>query len=340
MANIKDVARKAGVSISTVSYAINGSPKVSAGTRARILKIAKDLHYSPSGLAKNLKSKRTNIIGVFMDGVVGPYYGSLVLGVQEMIKASGYGVIVTIIDKAEKNYGYNLLMERWVDGAVILNAAMISRDFLKNMGRQMPLVLVDIEPEFAKELSPQEKIVLVELDSAGGVRQAVQHLAGLGYKKIGYLAGLEKSFDNKIRYTAFREALAEAGLSFDDRWYYQGGYRNHFAYESLKAVLPDANLPEALFCANDEMAMGALRAFEEFNVRVPEDIAIVGFDNIDYTPLLKPSLTTISYDRYRIGEQAVKRIFEMLEGKFSPEPIRIETTLVVRESSGAKLKRA
>lgn len=333
MVNIKDVARKAGVSISTVSYAINNSPKVSPETRKRILKIAEEMNYNPSGLARNLKRKKTEIIGVFLDGIVGPYYNDIVFGVQETLKAMGYGLIVSIIDKKQKNYGYNLLMERWVDGAIILNASLLPQELTIKISESVPLVLIDIGPEILIQRKSKQICTFI-LDNFGGAYLAAEHLIGLGHSKIGYFNGLEDSFDNQQRKEGFLSALQKSGLELSPKYDLQGRFRSHLAYDVIQRLALEKDLPDAIFCANDEMAIGAIKAFDEAGIRVPEDIAIIGFDDISYASMIKPSLSTIHYDRYKMGESAVKYIFEMFRGIYQSEPIKIQTSLVIRDSCG------
>jgi LacI family transcriptional regulator len=338
MADIREVARKAGVSISTVSYAMNDSPKVNAGTRKKILSIAKMLNYNPSGMAKNLKRKKTNMIGIFLDSVVGQYFEDFLIGAQEASRNRDYGLIVTTIEKERMDLGYRLLLERWVDAGIILYSAETPDDLLLKIAQNIPLVLLDkrLESDFAQKSS---KIAGFRLDNRGGMDQLMVHLLKLGYRKFGYLNGVDTSYDNLERFETFRELLKEHSLPFQRKWVIPGEFSEQKAYEETKKFLDRKVLPEAIVSASDEMSQGALRAFDELKVKVPQDIALASFDDIRIAEHLKPPLTTVSYDRFEMGKLAVDMIFDMFEGKLIEKPVLIDTKLIVRESCGANFKR-
>ena len=337
MANIKDVAKKAGVSISTVSYSINDSPKVSKGTKKRVLTIAKELGYHPNGSARSLKMKKTNIIGLFLKELVGDYYSDVIEGVENAISQRGYDLIIASLHGGILGNAYNLLREGRVDGAIVFGTPIIPNEFIREISKKTPIVISDSDADI--DTYQKGHICIIIIDNMNGASEAVSHLINLGYKKIGYISGNEGSYDNGKRFQAYRQILEENKLEFNENWVVKGGYNEIIAYNAIKDMIKKGGLPEAFFSASDQMAIGAMRAFEEFGVKIPQDIAIVGFDDIKLASIVRPPLTTVNYKRYEMGKMAVELIFDMLEGNTSRGFVTMATKLVIRESCGEKLKK-
>lgn len=339
MATIKDVAKAAGVSIATVSYALNNSSEVGEETRKRIVEIAKTLNYYPSGVARQLKKRKTEMLGVFMEGTAGPYYSDILFGIQEGI-IKDYGLIMVSENNGKNFKGYNLLRERWVDGAMIIKSHYMTNDLIVQLSEHLPLVFMDKDISGIISKAKPNSIMSLSVDNFNGAYQAVQHLIKTGYKKIGFLNGDYESHDNRLRLEGYKKALEDAGLPFEQKWFIEGGYSDRKSYKAVKEFIQKKDMPEALFSSNDEMAVGAIYAFEELFVKIPEDIAIVGFDNIDMAAMTHPALTTITYNRYDMGLKASQYLFDMIEGREVPTNILIDTQLIVRESCGSKKKKA
>lgn len=331
MVTIKDVASKAGVSISTTSYALNNSSRVSEKTKARILKVAQELDFHPNGTARNLKMQKTNTIGFFVNDLGGPFYSELIQGVQEIASSNGYDLIIC------GNYGQNdstvnkFLMGRRVDGAIIL-APGISDDILLKVAKSnFPIIVLD------RDLKA-ECIYSVLIDNEKGAYEAVNHLVGQGYHHILYLSGPDDSYDNKKRFYGYLRTLEANSIVYDEKWYIKGKFTEQSGYNAVTKLIETGNIPEAIFSANDEMAIGAIRALENKGYKVPEDVAIVGFDDIRLSSYIQPKLTTVKHPKYELGILASHMLFRALKGEEVIQSVVLSTDLVIRESCGEKLK--
>jgi LacI family transcriptional regulator len=332
MVNIKDVAKEAGVSIAAVSYAMNNRPEISEETKKRILEAVKKLNYHPSGAAKNLKRRKTNMIGVFMEGIAGPYYGRMIQGVQRGLR-KGYGLIVTTVNEEQKT-NFNLLSERWVDAGIIFNSEMLTEDFILRISENTPIVLMDRPVLLSLPKEKKHYVRIIHLDNSKGAYQAVEYLIRQGYKDIAFLSGNTSSYDNQQRFEGYRKALEAYHIPYNPRRVLMAGFREEASYHLIKELVEKKDLPEAIFSANDEMAMGAINAFHEMGVKIPDEVAVVGFDDIPAASMITPALTTIRYGE--IGNIAANLIFEMLDENTLDAPVFINTELVVRESAGKK----
>lgn len=323
LATLKDVARQAGVSVSTASYSINDSPLISDKTKSRVLKAAKEIGYRPNGIAKNLKEQKTNIIGLFLSGFTGPTLNEMVEGVQDEVIKNNYEFVVSATVDSHK-----LLVERYVEGAIILNYHIEDDLLLSIADEKMPCVVLDREIQ-----EPYIKNVLIPNEE--GSRLLVQNLLEQGHKRIGYMTGADYSFDGERRLQGFRQALEEQGIEFLKSDLIRADFTEISGFREMVKFIDSKNrdLPTAFVCGNDEMAIGAIRALQTKQIKVPEDIAVVGFDNIILSNFFTPSLTTIQVPRKQWGTIAAQTLLKMLDGNmdFEPEPLQIE---LIKRNSG------
>ena len=252
MTTIKDIAKRAGVSISTVSYALNGIPKVNPETKEKILTIARELDYHPNVLARNLKRGSSHRIGVFMHEVTGAYYTDIMKGIQAELIPYDYDLLAASVSTNNRERAYSLLREKWMDGAILVNSANLDPELLNSLSTMLPLVLMDREPDTS--VLDNRNICMMIVDNFKGALDMTNHLISLGRKKIAYLAGDSYSYDNKKRFDGFITALKSKGLSLPEGWYLESDFNNTVAYQKVKYFLARGNRPDALFCANDEMA--------------------------------------------------------------------------------------
>lgn len=321
MVTLKDLAKKAGVSVSTASYAMNGSPLITEATKNKVLKAAGEIGYRPNGMAKNLKKNKTEIIGLFLSGFTGPFFNEMIEGIQDVVMEKKYELVVCAsVDK------HRLLVERHVDGAIILNYHMEDALLESVAHEKMPLVVMDrdLRHSFVKSaLLPNER----------GIALAVKHLAERQLTKLGFIAGSTESYDGEARFTAFRDAAGEHGLEFDEKHLLRADFTQKSGYDAMKEYLQsNQELPEAFVSANDEMALGAIQALEEHAVSIPGDVSIVGFDDIFLSKHVSPSLSTINIPRKKWGEMAARTLFKMLDEKLDFVEEELEVTLKVRDS--------
>lgn len=319
MATIKDVAKKAGVSISTASYALNGLPKVRDKTKARVLSAALELNYYPNGVARNLKTKRTGNVGVFVYGFSGPIFSDVLEGIREKLQENSYNIIVSSGQSSS-----NLLNERQVDGAIIFDSGL-SDDILSNYaGRGFPLILLDRRLE-------GENIHTSTIDNAHLVHTFIKDMYNKGYESFGYLSGPLDARNNNERYEGFKSALKELGIGEHD--YYQADFTIHGGYEEgLKIARSKKKAPRFIFCANDESAIGLMQAFKETGIDVPADVAIAGFDNIYLGSYVTPKLTTIGIDHKNWGEHVARAMIKIIEGQHDTELSHPKGMIIMRES--------
>lgn len=326
MKTIKDVAKLANVAISTVSYALNDTGKISKDTKERVLKAAKELGYVPNGVARDLKSnKKTGIICVFVGDLGGPFFSEVMKGIQEEAIKNNYNLIA-----CNHNMAGRFLSERRVDGAIILSAEVPNELLLSVAGPNFPIAVMDRELE-------SEYIHNVLLDSKQGAYMATKYLIELGNKNISYFSGAySSSYDNNKRFEGYKQALAENGLIFDDNLVVQGGFTEEGGYKAMKLLLLksrlDDNPIDAIFCGNDEMAIGAMNSLKEEGIRIPDDISVVGYDDITLASYMQPSLTTISHYKYGWGVMAAHLVLEGIKNKIKSKNIILPPKLIVRNS--------
>ena len=326
MATIKDIAKEAGVSISTVSYALNNDSKVSEKTKQKILEVAEQLNYRPSGIARYLKKQNMQTIGIFLNDLGGPFYSELINGVQEVVSSNGYDLIACSTYGGSQSAANRFLREKFLDGAII-NAPSIPNEIILSVAcQEFPVVVLDrrLDGEF---------IYSVLIDNTQGAFDAVSHLVEKGYKKIGYVSGPSNSFDNMERFKGYRRALEQFGLVFEPKWNIQGRFTEKGGYQAIKMLMNNGELPEAIFSANDEMAVGIIQGLKEAGLKVPDDLAIVGFDDIEIASYTQPKLTTIRHPNYDWGALAAHTVFQAFQDISMQKTIVLPTDLVVRESS-------
>jgi len=322
LTTLKDVAEKAKVSVSTASYAINGSKLISEATSNKVLLAARELNYHPNGSAKNLKKNKTEIIGLFLSGFTGPFFNELLEGIQNTVIQNGYEMMV-----CASNDKHRLLKERHVDGAIILNYH-ITDELLENLaGERMPMVVLDRELE-----NPYIKKML--LPNKIGMEQVVEHLVDKGHVRIGFIVGSEESFDGEKRLSGFKESLSKRGLSFSENDLIRADFTEVSGMYAMHTYLRENDsYPTAFVSANDEMAMGAIKSIQYRRLSVPEDIAVVGFDDIQLSQYFQPPLTTVNVLKKEWGIRAAKLLLQMLDKESDIEIDEIPIEFKPRQSS-------
>lgn len=329
MVTIKDVAKKAGVSIATASCALNNHDNVKETTRQRVLEAASALSYTPSGFARNLKKQKTILIGAFFNDFIGPFYSELIRGIQEVTVLNHYQLIACSDYGGDQSTANRFLRERMVDAAIVMANDIPSETLVQVADKDFPIMVLD------RKLN-HDYIYNVLIDNEGGAQMAVRHLIQNGYKRIAYLCGNVNSYDNSKRFAGYKKVLADCGIAFDKDLVIKGDFTERGGYQGMLEYLSGNSAPEAVFAGNDEMAIGALRALHELKLRVPEDVALVGFDDIQLASYVKPPLTTIRRPMYELGTLATHILFSAIRGDPVDTSVTLSTKLIVRESSGAR----
>ncbi|WPH13383.1 LacI family DNA-binding transcriptional regulator [Variovorax paradoxus] len=316
MATIKDVALRAGVSVTTVSHVVNDTRHVSAKGRERVEEAIRELGYVPNAMARSLKSNTTSTLGMLIPNSSNPYFAEIVRIVEDRCFGAGYTLVLCNTDDEPRRQSVYLqvLAERRIDGLIVVSTGAGDDDSLVTQlhGLRIPTVLVD------REIA-DPACDLVETAHMQGGLLAVRHLLSLGHKRIACIGGPVGVMPSEQRIEGWRMALAESGATPDianaDALLWRGGFTSQGGYEAMHAILRTEEAPSAVFVCNDLMAIGALRAAHESGVHVPDELSIVGFDDIELSAYTSPPLTTVAQPKERIGALAVDMLLERVGGK-------------------------
>lgn len=319
MTTIKDVAKHAKVSITSASYALNGNGTINEATRKRVLEVADKLNYHPNAFARNLKKPKTRTIGVFITRFGGSFYEEVLEGIHDAILKTEYELLVC----PESHTKRKILTHRQVDGAIVFDSKIKDETVLKLASKRFPIVVLDRYLE-ADYLFP------LLVDNQRGAREAFKHLYAQGARQIHFIAGASDSFDNLEREKAFLKEAKKSSLTVQR---YQGNFTEESGFEIARTIIESKELPDGVFCANDQMAIGFLKAMKEKGLKAPHDIAVVGFDDIRVAKFMQPSLSTIGASRFLWGASAAAQLIDFLETEKPFKLNRIPTTLIPRESS-------
>ncbi|EHP3508402.1 substrate-binding domain-containing protein [Vibrio cholerae] len=329
MATMKDIARLAGVSTSTVSHVINKSRFVSDEIAERVNNAAQQLNYAPSALARSLKMNRTKTIGMLVTTSTNPFFGEVVKGVERSCYHQGYNLILcnTEGDNQRMKASINTLLQKRVDG-LLLMCSTLEGERLDVFDRypDIPIVVMDWGPI----LFASDKI---QDNSLQGGYMAAKHLIECGHKEIGCITGPLIRRQAQMRYEGYKRALAEAGIAMNPDWIVESDFECEGGYQAFEKLYQRGKLPSALFVSNDMMAMGVIQAASQRGLRVPDDLSLIGYDDVHIAKFMTPALTTIHQPKYRLGKAAVDTLLYRLENPdTTAQVVQLEPTLVVRNS--------
>lgn len=328
MPNILDVALKARVSIATVSRVVNKSlHKVNPTTRERVLAAIAELDYRPNALAKGLLTKKTMTIGIIIPDISNPYYAEIVRGIQDVAGQAGYAVTLHNTDRKPggiTRYIY-LLREKSADG-IIFSGGIIN-------GHETLSILKELKERVVVIGRHEVDSPAVMVDNMGGAAQAVQHLFDIGHKRIGFIGGPDGSTTAVDRLRGYQNAMVRNGLMVAPRLVKKGTWNPESGYLLGMQLLKGKNRPTAIVAANDQMAFGAIKAAKELGLAVPEDLAVVGFDNIPLSSYFNPSLTTVEVPMHDLGAAAVSMLLNLISGNKFEKMKLFKTRLLVRGST-------
>ncbi|MGE5551864.1 MAG: LacI family DNA-binding transcriptional regulator [Bacteroidota bacterium] len=341
MTTIRDVAREAHVSTATVSRVINGSAPVNDETRFSVLGAIERLGYRPNGVARGLSTKKTKTIGLIISDITNPFFPEVARGVEDVLSVYKYNVILCNTDsQPEKEAAYiRLLLEKGVDGIIFASVRTDKSDLSDLERRGNPWVL-------AGRALPGIDRDCVTVDNVLGAYQATQHLLQLGHRRIGFVSGPFHVSASMERFTGFRQAAANHGLNVDELPVIEGDFRQAGGYAAAVRMLGLQPRPTALFVANDQMAIGALEAAHDLGVQVPEEMAVVGFDDIPTASLHTIQLTTVAQPKYEIGAAATRMLLDKIDRasvdgcrSLSSAKVVLTPKLQIRQTCGASLIR-
>ncbi|MFN2161760.1 MAG: LacI family DNA-binding transcriptional regulator, partial [Candidatus Promineifilaceae bacterium] len=331
MTTIKDVANRAGVSISTVSHVINNSRAVSEESRQRVEEAMAELDYQPNTLARSLRRQQTQSIGMIVPDIANPFFAEIARGIEDSSFQQNYSIILCNSEgDLEKQVAYtNLLIQNQVAGIVFV-AAGVSTELVEDLQhREVPLVVVD-------RAVPRVEVNSVMTNHNQGGRLATQHLIDLGHRRIACISagsGLSPSAD---RVTGYMETLWENNMPVNKKLIMHGDFQYESGYKAVHTLLDLPEPPTAVFACNDLMAVGCISAAAERGLRVPQDLSVVGFDNVRLASFTNPPLTTVSQPMRQIGTLALELLMERINDIDSPVRIeQLDTELVVRRTTAA-----
>ncbi|MCP4404085.1 MAG: LacI family transcriptional regulator [bacterium] len=330
---LNDVAKYAGVSPRTVSNVVNDWPYVSEEMRQKVKDAIQAVGYRPNRMARSLVTGQTNTVGIIIQDISNPFFGPAIKGCEDILFEHNYSFFLCDTNENEERERYylDLLIGRAVD-AVIIWGPRISRDELEtSIGNDLPFVTVEFE---GKPIGPHH--IIVNIDNVGGAQSATQHLIAQRYQKIAHLASSQGRLTCQQRLMGYQQALETAGRDVEPQLIQQGKPSTRGGYRAALTLLTEHS-PDAIFCYNDLMAIGAILAAEHLEMDVPGDVAIVGFDDIPMAAMIAPPLTTMRISQHELGRLTGELVMEHLKDKdAAPKSLLYPVELQIRGSCGAK----
>ncbi|HEY0139951.1 MAG TPA: LacI family DNA-binding transcriptional regulator [Thermoanaerobaculia bacterium] len=329
---IRDVAAQAGVSVATVSRVFNRKGPVREETYQRVMEIAEGLHYVPHAAARSLSLRSTTTIGVVLPELHGEFFSEVIRGIDVASRQHGYQILLSgsHSDREEMRAVVQAVRGR-VDGLIVMSPDLEPSALLTDLPAGVPVVMLN---------SRVAGRPCITIDNANGAREVTAHLLSLGHRRIAFICGPAQNADAEQRRRGYRNALKAAGMEGDRDLEFGGHFTEESGYEAARRILESKRRPTAIFASNDAMAIGALGALIEAGVRVPEDMALVGFDDIPIARFLAPPLTTVKVPIAELGRRGFEMLLAASNGSADDtRPARLGTQLVIRRSCGAGLNK-
>lgn len=335
LASIKDVAKAAGVSTSTVSRIINNSPLISAETREKTLKVMKELNYVPNSMARGLSNQKAFTVALLVNisepkAYSNPFFYEVIHGIETIVYNNGLCLIIANLQTPTKKEN---MLDWLIHGkrtqGVILPSAIVDSQMVRDMKKmKFPFVVLG-EPADCKE-----PIDWVDVNNRQGGQQAVDHLLRKGYKNIAFIGGSRKEIFNRNRLAGYREALEASGIEYNPEYIREGGGSKEDGAEMVRDLLKLSVRPDAVICGDNFLSLGAMKAISQAGLRVPADIGVLSFDNFPIADLAEPSLTTVDIDVFEMGVQAANQLFKRIENpSVREQQSLIATRIEEREST-------
>jgi LacI family transcriptional regulator len=329
-ATIKDVARTSGFSIATVSRVFNNSGPVDDDTRIRIRAVAADLRYVPSPIGRSLSTRKTDAIGLLLPDLFGEFFSEVIRGCDQTAQQNRFHLVVSSSHSNREDIEGGLrTMRGRVDGLVVMSPHVDAGALRANLTQGLPVVLLNCHVDGNAYDS-------LNIDNYGGALQAVQHLLAHGHRRVAIIKGTENNLDAHERLSGYRAALVSAGVPHDPHLELPGDFSEASGVEAVRRMLAIDDRPTALFASNDSMAIGALSALRDAGLRIPDDVALVGFDDVPVASYLTPALTSVHVGIDRLGVLAIHVLLDALarRGTHETKQTILPTTLSIRESCG------
>ncbi|WP_419392661.1 LacI family DNA-binding transcriptional regulator [Cytobacillus praedii] len=327
MANIQQVAEKAGVSVATVSRVLNHAASVSTKTRLKVEDAIKELNYEPSMLGRNLRNSESRLLLVLLPSISNPFYTEIINGIQNTAIANSYNILLCETDSnpQRENIYFNMFKNKLADGVISMDPT-VNRQKLTELAESHPVIL-------CSEYDEGGSIPFVTIDSELAAYQAVKHLIRLGNKKIALINSDEKFLYARQRRSGYERALKEFNLPIREEWiYHTRDLEFQNGVQAMRMLLELEEKPTAIFAVSDTLAIGALKGINGSGLHVPNDLAIIGFDNISFSNMTNPTLTTVSQPMYKMGVTAANMLIMSIKGE-QVESVVLDHDLIIREST-------
>jgi LacI family transcriptional regulator len=336
MSTIQDVANRAGVSKATVSRVLNDYQYINKETRERVQKAIEELNYSPSNLARGMRLKRTQTIGLLVADISNPFYSETAKAVINLANSYGYAVILGATDDKMKNEAdfISILKQHQVDGFIFASVLLKDTPAKQLISSGVPTFLLN------RRFSENRNVNYVVLDNQSGTYMAVEHLVKLGHRRIGFIRGHNLFSTSKERFQGYMNAVKDYNLDSDDSLIQLGNFNEKQAHQATLNLINLPSPPSAIVAANDLMAFSAMGAITNMGLRIPDDIALVGFDDVEMAHNSFIQLTTVTQNMHAMAEIATRTLIQIIEGGQVQVPVQVvlKPQLIVRRTCGARLK--
>jgi LacI family repressor for deo operon, udp, cdd, tsx, nupC, and nupG len=330
-ARIKEVARLASVSTATVSRALTNPERVSSETRVRVMDAIAKVGYVPNPAARTLRSRKSQMVLVVLPDLGNIFFSQVLRGIEEELFPAGYGMIVGNLDGSpgkEARFAA-FAMSGQVDGVLLMNGHL----FRQSASPAAPPLELGIPVVAVCEAIEDADIPQIDADNREASRRMTEYLSGLGHERIGYVCGPPNNVLEKARFAGYRDGLERTGKRFDPAFVWPGDYKLETGARIAGKIAASDARPTAVFCSNDEMAIGLIRGLAAAGIRVPDDISVAGFDDIEFAGMASPPLTTIRQPRRELGRSGAAVLLDLLAGRDATRRIRLETELIERSST-------
>jgi len=334
--NIKEIARRSGVSVATVSRVLNHPEKVAPSTKQRILEIMEELDYTPNWFARGLNFNRTNTIGLVIPHILNPGYMEIAKGVEDVAHQKEYTMLFCNVEgSVEKERKYvDDLIKRRIDGIVMVSSLLEDDDIQAIKDQGTPVVLV------GENKGSIKGVPIVRIDCEGAAYKAVRHLIEIGYRDIAIICGFTPERENKRKVAGYMRALAEEGIPERKEYVQEAANTIEGGYIAAKRLIDLKQRPRAIFTTSDLLAFGAIDAMKDHGIKVPDEVAFVGFDNIRMSNLIDPKLTTVEKPLHKMGVVGARLLFDIIDSKGEENnycrEILLQSKLKIRKSCGHK----
>lgn len=335
---IYDIAKEANVSVSTVSRVLNDTAPVKKSTRTKIEEVIQKHNFQPNAMARSLLTNETGIIGVIVPDLTNPFFPEVFAGAEEEAQQSGHTFLLsnTIGDYAKESQYLNILREKRVDGIIFLGGRINLKHCEEHLVQELVQCASVIPTVLVNGALRKTDLVRVVTDESAGTALAVRHLTLLGHREIGFIGGESHMTTTSIKLRAFRKTMKDEGLDVREEWLLPDSFSIDSGKRQMLKLLAMEERPTAVFCVNDYTAIGAIKAATEAGLSIPDDISIVGFDDIPLAHHFIPELTTVSQQAHELGRTAVKVLKAMMNNEKVKKLTSLEPQLIIRQSSGLR----